>query len=148
MRVRFRLDDGEVEVTAAPDAVGLRWRDPGEAREALDALLGRVSTSGLAHVAATVAEGRVLERLPPDTARRWVVDTRMPESPDRFRAWSPGDDAVIYGPRRELVAAVELLLRVALAPYEGRDDVPPWVPDARLAHVLLLACADARFEDA
>lgn len=139
--MRFRRPDtgDEVEAVRGNTSTGLVWRTPGDGRAVLDGLFAVVRYTDLAHLTTAITEGRVFERTPPDAPGRWVVDTRMPDAPERYRAWAPGEERVTCGPRADLLAAAEVLLRVALAPYEGQGEVPGWVADCRLAHVLLLA---------
>jgi len=122
----------------AAGTLGVRWRAKGEGRETLNEALARLAREDLSHLAASVAEGRVMEIAEPE-ARRWVVDTGIPEQPGRYRIWQVGASEVAYGPRADLVLAIELAVRVALEPHEGRAAVPPWVDRCRRAHVALLA---------
>lgn len=115
----------------------VRFTSPGAGRAALDAVLAAIPKADVVHLVATMAEGRVLEHAGPP---RWIVDCRVPERPEQFRAWSPDAPArVHYGPRGDLLAAGQALSSALLAPYEGRAEVPPWIADLRRAQVALLA---------
>lgn len=108
--------------------------------EALAQALALVGDDQLGAVAAQVAEGRVVELRPSPRARpAWLIDSRPPDLPGRFKLWAVGGDRVEHGPRAALVAALHQRLRDALSPWEGRATVPPWVELARLGQVALLA---------
>lgn len=101
----------------------------------------------LPHVAASLAEGRVYRFAAPD-GRRWLVDPHPPEEPDLAKAWRAGLPAIHRVPGRILRLATEAALRLALAPWEGQVDGPPWLATARRAHVALLAALGGRRLDA
>ena len=128
MSVRVQLGDGVAD---------LRFEGGGEARDALHAVWRQVHKAEVVDLVARVADGRVFEREVPE---RWIVDTRVPEQPERFRAWSPdAPEQVHYGARADLVAAAQALSHALLAPYDERDDVPGWIADLRQAQVALLS---------
>jgi hypothetical protein len=136
-QVTLRADDGEtLEIERIGGTLRVRWSgDEGALAAALDGL----AKADLVHVADRVVEGRILERRDAATGQRWVIDTAPPDAPGAFKAWSPeSPERVLTAPRARLHRALDGVLQVALAPHEGRGDVPPWVTQARRLHVALL----------
>ncbi|RME24116.1 MAG: hypothetical protein D6798_11985 [Deltaproteobacteria bacterium] len=104
--------------------------------EALDA----VRPADLGPLASDVAHGRVHGiRLTPDAPPTWLLDPAPTDAPGMCKLWRVGGDRIHQVPISALRGALLQRLRSALAPYEGRSTVPPWVEIARLADVELRA---------
>ncbi len=133
----LRADDGAtLELERVGATLRVRW--PGD-DGALAAALDGLAKADLVHVADRIVEGRILERRDAVTGQRWVIDTAPPDAAGVFKAWSPeSPERVLTAPRARLHRALDGVLQVALAPYEGQGDVPPWVGHARRLHVALL----------
>ena len=109
----------------------------------LKEIFSEVKIVSLAHLAATVASGSIWEHKIMD--QKFILDSHASDSSGTFKIWKVGDSKVSRGKRQMLLASAELMIRMALAPYEGQKSPWPGVDNCRFAHVNLLATMDINF---
>ncbi len=134
----------DLELIRWRDALGAKWIGlqlaDGDPCSGLAPLLEARREDRLHPLSSSVGHGRLYQWN--RDSRTWLLDTRIPDDPTRFRLWRVGSPGISYGPRADLLACTELLTRLVLAPFDETPTPPAWVHLLRLSHVPLLASMD------
>lgn len=128
--------------TSYPVDVRAQWATPGEGREALNYMLGSVHILELDRLAAAVEAGETY-RLAPlrefGNREGWTLDSQLADAPGRYQIQKDDDPSAHQGPRLDLLLALELVLRAALLPFVGVEELPTWVLRTREVQPRLVA---------
>lgn len=142
------FEDGSDAGALAVRDLRVRWGDlappveSGSPSDAKGPLFAALSTVELLELAACVVEGRIWERRTTTGRIIHVLDPRVREDSNHWRAWQPGTAVIERGARSDLIAEVEHLVRKALETTNGESHLGDEVHRLRLAHVGLLALMD------
>jgi hypothetical protein len=126
---------------AASLGLHLRWAGDGADRALLNELLSQLLVLELDHLATAAAAGQAytVAALHELTQRPgWLLKSRLPEAPERYRLTQTARRQAGEGPRLELLLSLELATRVALASVQQQPPLPSWVARSKQAHSLLL----------
>lgn len=96
----------------------------------------RVNVINVAGVVDAVLSGRVTSGMDPSSENAFVIEPGESGGPAKVHI--PGTHSLQELPPMAILQWLELLVRGAIQPWEGRSDTPAWVARMRLQHVQLL----------
>ena len=150
---RFTRQAGEeIEVTRPagmyyPIGVTVRWVTPGEGREALNEMLAGILVLELDHLARAAAAGETF-RIDPlkelGDREGWILNSRLKKDPPKYSLIKDDTGQEHQGPRLDLLLALEVMVRIAIKPFEDQTEIPSWVTRARKVYPQVLKALDGQ----